>query len=683
MAGPGVNVKFESQDELSAAIDRINKRLDGMRAPARKAETQLQRFSRMSGLNALGTGLNKVGAGAERAFFSIGRIVPELGAITGAASIAGLYKLASAWANTGNDVVRASQRMGIAVPKLQALSAANELAGGSASSAADGLGTLQQGMWEAVQGHNGALIASFARLHISWRNADGSLKDAHDVFLQLTKVIAGTRDPITRLKIATDFLGSSGADLLPLMLKGVSGVQRLEQEAKDLGVVFDDGGASSERLFEAQKRLELSTRGLGYAIADALEPAITPMLDTFSKWIQAHREIIATKVTAYLGEFETWAKRAWKQADGIAQSLGGWPQAAKDAGYALAGLYAVKTLAGLGQVLSMTGGILKNLGLISKISLAAFGGYEADKELRKVDPDDKAGTWMDRNVPGAAWADNEASKVGFGRSYQEQMDADPDRPEGTPLGNALRRWSGGLTKQGKNRSREAMDWFMSQEGGGYSLPQAAGLAGNIQEETGGTFSEKLPGDNGQAYGIAQWHPRRQAAIEAHFHKAIRDMTFPEELQAMSWELSALGPEADAGAALRKQKTAYDAGSTVSLAYERPLAANVEASLRGGNAQTRETDYLRHLRGMQPDEGVDTAPALSTPAPPVNAPPASVPDPMQHDALAIAMARLTVDVNHKNAPPGSSVKVSSSSPAIKVASVKTERAMDPAMTPNGF
>ena len=278
MAGPAVNVKFESQDELSAAIDRINKRLDGMRQPARKAETQLQRFSRMSGLNDLGTGLNKVGAGAERAFFSIGRIVPELGAITGAASIAGVYKMASAWASTGNSVVRTSQRFGIAVPKLQALAAANELAGGSAESAADGLGTLQQGMWEAVQGHNGALIASFQRLHISWRNADGSLKDAHDVFMQLSNVVAGARDPITRLKIATDFLGASGGDLLPLMLKGASGVKALEKESKGLGVVSADGAAAQERLYEAQVTLQDATRGLGYAISKKLEPVLTPMV---------------------------------------------------------------------------------------------------------------------------------------------------------------------------------------------------------------------------------------------------------------------------------------------------------------------------------------------------------------------------------------------------------------------
>ena len=219
---------------------------------------------------------------------------------------------------------------------------------------------------------------------------------------------------------------------------------------------------------------------------------------------------------------------------------------------------------------------------------------------------------------------------------------------------------------------------MSQEGGGYTLPQASGIAGNIQEETGGTFSEKLTGDSGKAYGIAQWHPQRQAAIEAHFHKAIRDMSFPEELRAMSWELSALGPEADAGAALRRQKTSYGAGGTVSLAYERPLAAKVEASLRGGNAQSRETDYVNYLRGMQPKTG----PTVSTPAP-VSAPPVTVPDPVQHDALGLAMARLTIDVNHKNAPAGSTVKVSSSSPAVKVASVKTVRAMDPEMTPHGF
>ena len=106
-----------------------------------------------------------------------------------------------------------------------------------------------------------------------------------------------------------------------------------------------------------------------------------------------------------------------------------------------------------------------------------------------------------------------------GRTYAQQAAADPGNPVA-------------LAKQAKERSRQAIDFFMSQAGGGYTLEQAAGLAGNIQRESG--FSETATGDSGQAVGLGQWHPDRQAAIAAHFGKPVQTMSFGEQLQAISW-----------------------------------------------------------------------------------------------------------------------------------------------------
>ncbi|NHN85894.1 hypothetical protein GOB93_14760 [Acetobacter musti] len=49
-----------------------------------------------------------------------------------------------------------------------------------------------------------------------------------------------------------------------------------------------------------------------------------------------------------------------------------------------------------------------------------FAGYMAHEGLSWLDPDDRTGAWIDRNIPGASWLDNQASRIGLGRSYAEQ-----------------------------------------------------------------------------------------------------------------------------------------------------------------------------------------------------------------------------------------------------------------------
>ena len=60
------------------------------------------------------------------------------------------------------------------------------------------------------------------------------------------------------------------------------------------------------------------------------------------------------------------------------------------------------------------------LGGISKLLAAAGVGYAAHEGLNAADPNDRIGNWIDTHIPGAAWLDNAASRIGLGRTYSEQ-----------------------------------------------------------------------------------------------------------------------------------------------------------------------------------------------------------------------------------------------------------------------
>lgn len=102
-------------------------------------------------------------------------------------------------------------------------------------------------------------------------------------------------------------------------------------------------------------------------------------------------------------------------------------------------------------------------------------------------------------------------------------------------------------------------------GRGYSPAQAAGIMGNLVGES--QLNIRAVGDRGKAFGIAQWHPDRQANFRKAFGKDIRQSTYSEQLAFVDWELR--NTETIAGKALRAAKNVRSATRIFMSKYERP------------------------------------------------------------------------------------------------------------------
>lgn len=112
-----------------------------------------------------------------------------------------------------------------------------------------------------------------------------------------------------------------------------------------------------------------------------------------------------------------------------------------------------------------------------------------------------------------------------------------------------------------DRVQQAIDFFRAK---GLSLAQAAGIVGNLSEES--TFNPGAVGDGGNAYGIAQWHPDRQALFQQWYGQSIQGSTFEQQLQFVWDELN----QTESGA-LNKLRNAGSVTDAVKafLGYERP------------------------------------------------------------------------------------------------------------------
>lgn len=110
---------------------------------------------------------------------------------------------------------------------------------------------------------------------------------------------------------------------------------------------------------------------------------------------------------------------------------------------------------------------------------------------------------------------------------------------------------------------------------GLSFEKAAGITANIQKESG--FDPTAGGDGKQAFGLAQWHPDRQADFKKMFGFDIKKSTSDQQLEFLVAELK--NKESAANTALNKTSTAAEAGASFSKNFERPKDVEGEAASR--------------------------------------------------------------------------------------------------------
>jgi len=106
-----------------------------------------------------------------------------------------------------------------------------------------------------------------------------------------------------------------------------------------------------------------------------------------------------------------------------------------------------------------------------------------------------------------------------------------DQPTGATSGMAV---GGGSmqpsTLQGS--AEQAVQFFVDR---GYGQDVAAAIVGNLVIES--NLKPDAVGDGGKAYGIAQWHPDRQANFQRVYGKPIQQASFEEQLMFVDWELN--------------------------------------------------------------------------------------------------------------------------------------------------
>jgi len=281
----------------------------------------------------------------------------------------GLFSIVKNAANYGDDLNKTSQKIGVTVEQLERLSYVASLSDVNIGTLQMAFGLLSKKMNDAKAGNKEA-AESFKSLGIDPKTIKNNEQGLVAIADKLSKVTNKSK----QIALTRDIFGRSGQELLPLLNLGAKGIQELYDEFNNLGLGISGGAAKAAEDFN-----DNLTRLQGYAgaIVRKIGSELIPVFDKYAKmaltWIKANNAIIKQKLAEWIGKLKIIAEKlfvfiqnklipalAW-----LIDNLETIITVAKYAAIAIAGLYAVKIIVGLGNLITAIISLAANLGSVA------------------------------------------------------------------------------------------------------------------------------------------------------------------------------------------------------------------------------------------------------------------------------------------------------------------------------
>lgn len=413
-----------------------------------------------------------------------------------------------------------SQITGQSVGSIRALGNVFEQLGYSAGEANGTIQSISDALANANYGgaSPGALIP-FLNFGIQTKDKDGNPRDTAEMLIELGEAVQKSSKNIAEARMKLKAMGFDNASIAFMTAdnpREMLAQQRANAEA------YEQQAEAARKLNGFIKELEQTFTSLGVQALPVVEPIVKDVTDGLQKLV------------AVANEHPEGAQMAIK-AIGAAALLAKGPVGAL-----------IVALEALREWYVKAKDWLANGNEIQKnVVSGEYEGNTVDPSNYNVDPkSEKTGDW------GTGFYKTTSGWLDSGiKAFKDAWWDDPVM-------------GGTSGKSGKNKASQAIDFFVSK---GYSADEAKAITANLQGES--SFDEKAVGDGGKAYGLAQWHPDRQAQFRKLFNKDIRAATFQEQLEFVDWELR--NTHQKALREMRKARTLSDKTGAITRHYEIP------------------------------------------------------------------------------------------------------------------
>lgn len=168
-----------------------------------------------------------------------------------------------------------SMQTGLSTEAVQRYQYACDMIGVSFDTVASSQAKMIQSMAD-VQSGSETAAATWNQLGIEVMNADGSLRDAQEVFLEVIDVLGQIENVTQRDAVSMEIFGRSAQDLNPLIVQGTDAFQAFYDEASDVKDILTDvqletlAGLDDE-MHRVEARLESGANSMALKFTPALQ----------------------------------------------------------------------------------------------------------------------------------------------------------------------------------------------------------------------------------------------------------------------------------------------------------------------------------------------------------------------------------------------------------------------------
>lgn len=204
-----------------------------------------------------------------------------------------LVDLTLSQAAAAGEIQDLSMQTGLSTEAVQRYQYACDLIGVSFDTVASSQAKMIQSMAD-VQSGSETAVATWNQLGIEVMNADGSLRDAQEVFLEVIDVLGQIENVTQRDAVSMEIFGRSAQDLNPLIVQGTDAFQALCDEASKVGAVLTDVQLEAlagvdDALIRFNERLDAGEK----AMALKFTPALQAFFDETGEGVKGIEEALA------------------------------------------------------------------------------------------------------------------------------------------------------------------------------------------------------------------------------------------------------------------------------------------------------------------------------------------------------------------------------------------------------
>ena len=234
--------------------------------------------------------IKAVGQKMQEAGAKIEGVGKKLSGISGAAAAigGGLLKLGYDAVTSADDINTLAKQTGFTTDEIQKMKYAADLVDVSFEDIA--------GAMKKFKGKIDPTNESLAKLGVETQNADGSLRNANDVFFDAVKALGTIQNETERDQVAMDLFGKSADSLAGIIDDGGKAFEEYGKQAEEMGLILDGDtldslNATNDTIDELKANIGGTMAQIGASVGTILAPVLEKIAGAISKVTEKLRNL--------------------------------------------------------------------------------------------------------------------------------------------------------------------------------------------------------------------------------------------------------------------------------------------------------------------------------------------------------------------------------------------------------